>query len=134
MIAMLAINELHEFVDIEPPQFITLSPVNVRRVKSELRRIDARAKQTERRCQYCGNPIDPGKRSVAKYCSDYCARKHNYELKRRISGKPVKDGTERHCKWCGAAIDPSKKAGAKYCSKKCYMRDYNAHYRKKVDA
>ena len=131
---MLAINELAEFVEVDEPRFITLSPVNVRRVKSELRRIDARAKQTERRCQYCGNPIDPGKRSIAKYCSDYCAKKHNYEVKRRIIGKPVKDGAERRCKWCGAAIDQRKKAGAKYCSKKCYMRDYNAHKRKKVDA
>ena len=134
MIAMLAINELAEFVEVDEPRFITLSPVNVRRVKSELRRIDARAKQTERRCQYCGNPIDPGKRSIAKYCSDYCAKKHNYEVKRRIIGKPGKDGAERRCNGCGAAIDQRKKAGAKYCSKKCYMRDYNAHKRKKVDA
>ena len=132
MIAMVAINELQEFVDVEPPQFITLSPVNMRRVKSELRRIDA--KPNVRRCEYCGNPIDPEKRSIAKYCSDYCAKKHNYELKRRISGKPVKDETERTCKWCGAAIDPRKRADAKYCSKKCYMRDYNSHHRKKVDA
>ena len=131
---MVVINELSEVVEVDEPQFITLSPVNMPNVKAQLRRIEARAKQTERRCQYCGNPIDPGKRSIAKYCSDYCAKKHNYELKRRIIGKPVKDGAERRCKWCGEALDPRKKAGAKYCSKKCYMRDYNTYKRKKVDA
>ena len=58
MIAMLAINELSEFVDIEPPQFITLSPVNVDRVKSELRELEKKARngKSARICAYCGKP------------------------------------------------------------------------------
>ena len=140
MIAMLAINELSEFAEVDEPQFITLSPVNVDRVKSELRELEEKAHdgKTARICAYCGKPIDPSKPYNARFCSRECNWRFHYEKKRKEQGLPFFDvNTRRTCAYCGAELDPSRRSHTKYCNSSCRRKDYwraKKAEREKVDA
>lgn len=122
---MVAINDMGEFVDVEPPQFITLSPVNMRKVTAEIQGEEEWDGESPRTCAHCGGPIDPERPKNAKFCSRECNWRHSYERKRRKKGLPVFNAEDkRTCAYCGAEIDPSRNAHAKYCNRKCASKDY----------
>lgn len=122
---MTAMNDMQEFVDVEPPRFLKLKPS---RTPSQ-RLMKPRQLKRRETCARCGKPI-VGRRPGAKYCSDRCLHRHDYELRRKEQGKPIDYDAERTCDWCGKPL-VGKRIDARFCDKYCYMKDYNANKRKK---
>lgn len=76
------------------------------------------APNPSRNCEHCGEPIPPGRRYGAAFCSTKCkqasidARRHA-ELVERRKAEP------RACAWCREPIDAELRYGTRFCSSSC---------------
>ncbi len=78
----------------------------------------AGAGDASRSCERCGEPLAPGLRPEARYCSKRCRQAASRaRLKDRPpSPPPSPAGT---CSWCGDPMPGALRAEARFCSKRC---------------
>jgi len=76
-----------------------------------------------RRCEGCGKPLAPHKRSDARWCSRPCYDYYRYP-------KPFLDAeraflmAEQICRSCGTSLKAAKRFDAQFCSHRCRQRAY----------
>ncbi len=80
--------------------------------------LDEIAPNPSRNCEHCGQPIPPGRRWGAAFCSTDCkqasvdARRHAHLIERRRE-RP------RACAWCREPLTPELRFGTRFCSRQC---------------
>jgi hypothetical protein len=71
-----------------------------------------------RSCERCGEPLQPGLRAEARYCSKRCRQAASRaRLKDRPPSPPP--SPPETCWWCGDPMPGGLRAGACFCSKRC---------------
>ena len=78
----------------------------------------AGAREASRSCERCGEPLPPGLRAEARYCSKRCRQAASRaRLKDRPPSPPPSPAET--CAWCGGPMPAGVRVEARFCSKRC---------------
>jgi len=78
----------------------------------------AGAPEASRPCERCGEPLPPGLRAEARYCSKRCRQAASRaRLKDRPPSPPPTPAET--CAWCGGPMPAGVRVEARFCSKRC---------------
>ena len=78
----------------------------------------AAAREASRSCERCGEPLPPGLRAEARYCSKRCRQAASRtRLKDRPSSPPLSPAET--CAWCEGPMPAGVRVEARFCSKRC---------------
>ena len=78
----------------------------------------AGAPEFSRSCERCGEPLPPGLRAEARYCSKRCRQATSRaRLKDRPPSPPPSPAEA--CVWCGGPMATGLRVEAQFCSKRC---------------
>ena len=78
----------------------------------------AGAREASRSCERCGEPLPPGVRAEARYCSKRCRQAAS---RARVKDRPPSPppGPAETCAWCAGPMPACVRVEARFCSKRC---------------
>lgn len=78
----------------------------------------AGAREASRSCERCGEPVPPGLRAEARYCSKRCRQAASRQRLKDRPPSPPPSPAET-CAWCEGPMSAGARVEARFCSKRC---------------
>ena len=79
----------------------------------------AGAREASRSCERCGEPLPPGLRAEARYCSKRCRQAASRARPREDRPPSPPPSPAETCAWCEGPMPAGVRGEAQFCSKRC---------------